>query len=288
MSWPDLRGYHGAGRPAVRLALRSAAGRRMLRNRVGPDLRFLYQAAERAAALSEVAACHDLPAYLALARRQFSDGREQAGPTQLDAEILGFLAYARAFEPRRAVEIGTQSSGTTFLLANALPTMRQVVGVDLLVGNRARLRGLTRPDCDIQVIDGSSSDLAVFEHVRQALDGEPIDLLFIDGDHTFGGAAGDFMRWRTLVRDDGLIAFHDIVPDRRFDEISDTEFAPYAGEVPLLWDLLRRQYRSAEFVQSWTQKGLGIGALEYDTEVWPRLGPHRGESDQARSEATSQ
>jgi len=38
---------------------------------------------------------------------------------------------------------------------------------------------------------------------------EQLDVLFIDGDHSYGGVAGDYWRHRSSVKDGGLIFFHD-------------------------------------------------------------------------------
>ena len=40
---------------------------------------------------------------------------------------------------------------------------------------------------------------------------EPLELLFIDGDHTYEGAKADFERWSAFVRPDGHLLFHDAV-----------------------------------------------------------------------------
>ena len=47
--------------------------------------------------------------------------------------------------------------------------------------------------------------------MRTALAGRPLDVLFIDGDHSYDGVASDFAAYGPLVRQGGLIGFHDIV-----------------------------------------------------------------------------
>jgi predicted O-methyltransferase YrrM len=39
----------------------------------------------------------------------------------------------------------------------------------------------------------------------------PIDLLFIDGNHSYDSALRDYLDWAPLVRRGGIIAFHDVV-----------------------------------------------------------------------------
>jgi predicted O-methyltransferase YrrM len=40
---------------------------------------------------------------------------------------------------------------------------------------------------------------------------DPLELLFIDGDHSYEGAKADFTRWGAFVRPDGHLLFHDAV-----------------------------------------------------------------------------
>ena len=58
----------------------------------------------------------------------------------------------------------------------------------------------------------NSHNLDTLNKVKRILADRPIDLLFIDGDHTYVGVKMDFEMYRPLVRKGGIIAFHDIVP----------------------------------------------------------------------------
>jgi predicted O-methyltransferase YrrM len=230
--------------------------------------RVRFRPAAMKTALAELAGVSTLEEHLAFARRYFAPG-----PNQVDDEILGFLRLAQSREPKVVVEIGTQSGGNTFLLSRALPTVEVVVAVDLYVGNRAKLHAFQRPATTLHVVDGSSYADDTVAHITSLLGGRSVDLLFIDGDHTFAGAALDFWQYRSKVTDGGLVGFHDIVPDDllRYGRKTDK----YAGEVPLLWEELRGQYTAHEFVTDWDREGLGIGAIEYDAAVEPRMGPAR-------------
>ena len=48
--------------------------------------------------------------------------------------------------------------------------------------------------------------------MRQRFDAEPVDFLFIDGDHSYEGVSRDFALYSSLVRPGGLVAFHDVAP----------------------------------------------------------------------------
>jgi predicted O-methyltransferase YrrM len=101
--------------------------------------------------------------------------------------------------------------------------------------------------------------------VEQRIAGRHLDLLFIDGDHTYDGVVADFNAYRHLVRDGGVIAFHDICMDNRQRFGIDTQND--SGEVHVFWEKIRNHYNTAEFYTSATQDGAGIGAIIWDASV---------------------
>lgn len=188
------------------------------------------------------------------------------GPHQFDSEICGFLAFAAQHGPtRRVMEIGTADGGTNFLLAHALPGVQLMLGLDLRVKNQPILRFFRQTSQRFEYLEGSSYAPETVERVRSILAGQLLDVLFIDGDHTFAGAAADFRLHRQFVRPGGLIAFHDIVPDFKTRHGRDT--GRWAGEVPQLWALLKPHFEVREFVDDPEQDGLGIGVLVHDPAV---------------------
>ena len=186
--------------------------------------------------------------------------RATFGITQHAEEIVPFIAMARAEKPRLACEIGTQRGGNNFLLSWAIPEIEQMIGLDLFVQNRLQLRHFRRKGLNLSLIDGSSHSERTVMKVKALLGGAKLDLLFIDGDHRYEGVLADFHRYRPLVRDGGLIAFHDIQPDGR----DQGETRAFSGGVPDVWRHIRAQYPSQEFIRDrLTQRGRGIGVISY-------------------------
>jgi len=183
------------------------------------------------------------------------------GISQKHDEIIPFLDWARSRSPKVVCEIGTDACGNSFLISQALQSVECFIGLDIFVTNWYLLRDLARDLQEVHAINGSSYAPPTVASVQRFLGGRKIDLLFIDGDHSYEGGKKDFLAYRGLVRDGGIIAFHDIVPDhgQRFG----IKTAGYAGEVPLLWSRLKDAYPSREFVEAQGQDGCGIGALEY-------------------------
>jgi hypothetical protein len=73
------------------------------------------------------------------------------------------------------------------------------------------------------------------------LAGRTIDLLFIDGDHSYEGCLADFEMYRHLVGSDGIIAFHDIClfPDQW----------PGTGVGPA-WQAVKAKYGGEEIIDA--------------------------------------
>lgn len=189
-----------------------------------------------------------------------------AGPPELFPshqnlpEIAEFIEFAKERGPRTAVEIGTARSGTNFLLGQALPSLEIIIGLDLQPRNLPLLRAFSRKGLRRVMIKGPSASRRVAARVKSALDGRRIDLLFIDGDHTYEGVRADFETYWPLVAGGGIVAFHDIAPDYRTRFGRPTE--RWAGDVPKFWQEVKAGRKDArEFVEDPGQDGLGIGAL---------------------------
>lgn len=219
------------------------------------DLHRLAGSAELARATRErLDACRTVADYLRFIRPLLH-------PTQVDSEITGLLDLATERRVERIVEIGTAQGGTTFLLSRAIPSARWTLSIDLRPRHTRVLRFFNRPDRTFHALAGSSISPAVLQRVASLLGEAPVDLLFIDGDHSYEGVKSDYAHYRRFVRPGGLIVFHDIVP------VADTG-APTAGHrwvggVPKFWQEVRGQgARSWEFVESWEQGGFGIGVIE--------------------------
>lgn len=189
----------------------------------------------------------------------------RGGAMQYLQEIRVAIDYIQKEKPRCICEIGTANGGTNLLLSHTIESVETVVGVDLYIMNAAYLRLLRRPEQRLHLINGSSYSADTVEQVRAALAGQKVDMLFIDGDHRYEGVKQDFLLYSQLVRDDGLIMFHDIVPDHqsRYGRPSNR----CAGDVPRFWKQLTPHYRHREFVRDPNQDGLGLGILHWSAST---------------------
>jgi cephalosporin hydroxylase len=220
--------------------------------------RFWLQVSRRQALRDQLTRCRNLDDYYAFAASEFP-------PVQIRAEMIALLNRLAAERPRCACEIGTADGGTNCLLVHALPSVEFMLGIDLFVKGKARLRHFASPRQQLHYIDGSSYLPVTVERAREVLAGRQLDVLFIDGDHSYRGVSADFRSYRGFVRDGGLVVFHDICPD--FKTRYGRETGHWAGDVPRLWGELKAFYPHEEFVQDPEQDGLGIGLLRYSPSV---------------------
>lgn len=179
---------------------------------------------------------------------------------QLD-ELLPLLERVRALQPRRVCEVGTSAAGTLYLLTRVSAPDALIVSVDISIplhtrGLRARLAG---PRQRLVSLEGDSHADETVSRLERLLDGEPLDFLFIDGDHSYDGVRADFERYGRLVRPGGLIALHDVNDDFRTRHGVDSP--SISGEVPRFWQELKQSHQTEELIADPEQDGFGIGVV---------------------------
>jgi predicted O-methyltransferase YrrM len=133
--------------------------------------------------------------------------RYEHNAIQKHEELAGFLALIADLEPLNIiVEVGAFYGGTLWAWQQ-LGDVR-VIGVDL--PPEGYPDGPQVNDLGMTVILGDSHAQSTVDRLLDELAGEPIDVLFIDGDHTYEGVKADYELYSPLVRPGGVIGFHDI------------------------------------------------------------------------------
>jgi predicted O-methyltransferase YrrM len=240
----------------------NAHARDIVREWIPPALLDRYRAAHlvrRARKLGRLAECADSADACCGVIEEFSEFR----PYQQRAELVAFLDRAAALRPGAVCEIGAASGGTLCALAHAArPSIIISIDIDFTHARVQALPRLGRSDQTITCIAGDSHAEAVRARVAAILHGRPLDLLFIDGDHSYAGVSADFEAYCRLVRPGGLIGFHDIVPD--FRTRFGTPTSADSGGVPAFWGEIKRRFPDTEeIVASPDQDGYGIGLLRW-------------------------
>lgn len=182
-------------------------------------------------------------------------------PLQVRSEILGLEKLIQERRPKFLMEIGTAKGGTLFLHSRSADDFAQLISVDLMGGafgggyapwRQWLYRKFARAQQRIDLIQDDSHSVDTYEKVKALLKGNLLDVLFIDGDHTYQGVKTDFEMYKNLVRKGGLIALHDIAKARE-----------ESCDVDRFWHEIKTKYSSSgEFVESSSQGWGGIGWVE--------------------------
>jgi predicted O-methyltransferase YrrM len=196
-----------------------------------------------------------LPSFLGRARVFLS-----IAPVQVRSELLYLLNILKEIRPRRILEIGTAKGGTLFCFTRVASEDAVIISVDLPGGpfgggypslRTPLYRLFALQNQQILLIRGDSHKMETLNKIKKILNGETLDFLFIDGDHTYDGVKKDFQMYSGLVRKGGIIAFHDICPGPR----------ETVGGVPIFWNRIKKNFNHEEIVENLKQGGYGIGVI---------------------------
>ena len=136
---------------------------------------------------------------------------------QLESSWKGHRAFAewltQRLQPKITVELGVDYGYSLFCLANNNPG--RVIGIDLFEGDaHAGTREKNQHETvqqfatdneytNVQLIKGDFTELAQYWVA-------PIDILHIDGLHTYEACLMDFVNWGPHVSATGVVLMHDI------------------------------------------------------------------------------
>lgn len=179
---------------------------------------------------------------------------------QIKNELLKFIKLIAKYRPQIVLEIGTARGGTLFLLTKVSSPNAHLISLDLpggqygggynrWVGNFYKSFALDTQK--ISMIRADSHNVSTLNKLKKILKDKHIDVLFIDGDHTYEGVKKDFEMYSPLVKIGGIIAFHDIVVHP--PEIN--------CNVNKYWNEIKHNFEYKEFVENWDQKMCGFGII---------------------------
>lgn len=181
-------------------------------------------------------------------------------------------------ESYNILEIGTKYGGTLHLWCSLNPTPGLNISIDMSDGGIHG--GISDEEMDsrdikfcerfdnVHFIRGDSHSNVIFNHFLDVicvgndsyknLEGKiieyhkvnPIDFLFIDGDHSYEGVKQDFEMYSPFVRPGGIIAFHDINDTERHRERN-----VYVGK---FWNEIKDKYEHYEFNANEDWAGIGV------------------------------
>ena len=166
-------------------------------------------------------------------------------PIQIEEELARLLEDVRTLKPSTVLEIGTSMGGTLFLWTRLAQPNATIVSVDLPGGKFGGgysflripiYRRFARREQTLHLMRANSHQDATLKQVKSRFGLHQVDLLFIDGDHTYEGVKMDWEMYSPLVREGGLVVFHDVAGN-----YEDTQ-------VKRLWDSIKTGYEHREYM----------------------------------------
>ncbi|MFX1328520.1 MAG: class I SAM-dependent methyltransferase [Promethearchaeota archaeon] len=176
-------------------------------------------------------------------------------------EVTEFLNYIIRIKPKSILEIGTARGGTLFLLTRFSSTDANIISLDLPGGihgggyPRFRIpffKTFVSKNQKLKLIRDNSHDTSTLKKIKKILKDHKLDLLFIDGDHTYEGVKKDFEMYAPLVKKNGIIAFHDIV-------VHAPEINCYVDK---FWNEIKKNFNFREIYKEGDPRSLGIGIIK--------------------------
>lgn len=164
-------------------------------------------------------------------------------------EITEYLKIIQQKKPKVIVEIGTARGGMLYCLCQLAAPDALIISIDEPGApncggqtdiERQFYSSFISPGQRIEFIPANSHFHTTLMQLEKLLDNKKVDVLFIDGDHSYGGVKIDFEMYSPFAADDGLITFHDIrlIP----------KYWGSGNEVGVFWDEISKQYEVTEIV----------------------------------------
>lgn len=171
---------------------------------------------------------------------------------QIDEAALLFR-LARDLDSGPVVEIGRFKGGSTIVLAAALPAGVELWSYDFHVALRPDMPGRELDEELRAALARFGLESKVRLLVADSRTAEPppgeLELLFVDGDHSYEGARADFDRWSAFVRPGGHVLLHDAVDTGGYGNVY-PGVARLAAEIGAGWERRPGAGSIAHFVKT--------------------------------------
>ncbi len=185
----------------------------------------------------------------------FTPHEDPLPPTAWEAHVPFLFCLLRYVRPRRFVELGTHFGNSFFAACQAVRDMglgTECIAVDYWRGDpQAGYYGEEVFARFLQVLHGKYAGIGKyirkrFDDASHQFEAGSIDLLHIDGLHTYEAVANDFYIWLPKMSASGIVMLHD------------THERAEAYEVWRLWEEIKQSYPYFEFEHG---HGLGVALV---------------------------
>ncbi len=193
---------------------------------------------------------------------------EKKNATQKISELSALITLLKRRKMDTVVEIGTAKGGTLYTWCKISRPDALIVSIDMPGGpfgggytlnDVRKFRKYKRIKQKLYFLREDSHKQTTKKRLMEILKGRDIDFLMIDGDHSYRGVKKDFQLYSPLVKQNGLIVFHDILFHPKVPKCKVEKF----------WNEIKTRFKYIEFIdkkddRGWGQWG-GIGVICYQT-----------------------
>lgn len=184
----------------------------------------------------------------------------ELGAIQKPKELKSLLDFLRKQKPKTVVEIGTAKGGMFYALCQIADPFATLVSIDLPGGSFGggytqkdvrKFRTYKKGNQALHFLMLDSHDEGTLKRLKKILNGKSVDVLVIDGDHSYHGVKRDWELYHPLVANDGVVIFHDILYHPQVPQC----------QVDKFWNKIKKNYQTEEFVDAGDANWGGIGVL---------------------------
>lgn len=188
------------------------------------------------------------------------------GAVQKTKELSPLISLLKRRKLTTVVEIGTEKGGTLYVWCKIAQPDAMIISIDLpgglfgggyTVRDSRKFRSYGKKQQKMYFLREDSHKQSTKKVLQSKLKGRKIDFLMIDGDHRYDGVRKDWELYAPLVKENGIIALHDILYHPNIPEC----------KVDRFWNKIKPLYRYKELLdpaddRGWGQWG-GIGIIYY-------------------------
>lgn len=168
---------------------------------------------------------------MSLAQAIAHEAYEHHTASQREVELAEAVRVVADIHPQIVVEIGCDVGGTLYCWRQVCDEVYGITLPDNSWPTGGQGNGYRLKDHGAVILRGDSHSRASKAWLEGHLDGRSVDVLHIDGDHSYDGVRTDFEMYEPLVRPRGLVLIHDVLNER-----------DPRVEVPKFWNELGRGY----------------------------------------------
>lgn len=142
---------------------------------------------------------------------------------QKPAELAGLFDILKDVKLNNIIEIGTAMGGVLYAFCQLATEDATILSIDLpseamgAFGPKhplppiEKLMAYAKGSQKLHFIRDDSHKKKTLDQTKKIFGKNKLDLLFIDGDHTYEGVKQDYEMYSPLVKSEGIIVFHDIM-----------------------------------------------------------------------------